>query len=131
MVTRKQIREALERLDASEKQINAIIIKCKSLPSEKQDEALDYIDAADNLQDIFDYLREGDNQSSDEDYIDLRDYPHIPTNAVKQYSSRPRGVWFRLTRGEWIFVKKENLEKVRFNWNSAGEIVIPERLRRV
>ena len=128
MILRKQIREALERLDASEKQISAIILKCKSLPSDKQDDALDYIESADNLQDIFDYFKGNDQEESY--YIDLRDYPHIPTNAVKQYSKHPVGVWFRLKRGEWVFLKKENLERVRFNWDN-GEIVMPERLRRV
>ena len=124
---RKRIKEALERLDATGKQINAIILKCKSLPPERQDEAIDYIENSYSLQDIFDYFK-SDNQ--DESYIDLRDYPHIPTNAIKQYSKHPIGVWFRLKRGEWVFVKKENLERVRFNWDN-GEIVMPERLRRV
>ena len=83
MLTKKIVEQHLEVYSPSDKQVNAIYMMARNLDDQ---EFKTKISSCSNMQDVFDTLRQ--NSSSDDyndNYIDLRNYPNIPANVVKQW----------------------------------------------
>ena len=125
MITRKDIEEALDTADinASEKQINALAQMSKR-SKKGESEIIKYIENAENIQSVFDYLTTEAGAPAVSDYVDLRNYPNIPSNAKNQWDSESKGFWFLLTNKYWVFVKEKNLSQFFAKWTSEGEIEI-------